>query len=111
MWQSRLEIKDYSVAYFDRFAAFEVPYRWTSIKGGTHMRFVDSLDIHASMKRIWAPPLMEVQRFKHNKAIEICNRITFDFYMGLPHINLMQNKYSEYVLMHEWGIVHYRLIW
>ena len=28
MWQScGVEIKDYSVAYFDRFAAFEAPYR------------------------------------------------------------------------------------
>ena len=26
LWQSRVELKDYSVAYFDRIAAFEVPY-------------------------------------------------------------------------------------
>ena len=26
MWQSRVEIEVYSVAYFDRNAAFEVPY-------------------------------------------------------------------------------------
>ena len=42
MWQSRLEIEGYSVAYFDRIAAFEALYCWTSVKGGTHMRFVDS---------------------------------------------------------------------
>ena len=52
MWQSRVEIKGYSVVYFDHIAAFEVPYRRTSVKGGTHMRFVDSLDIHASTKRV-----------------------------------------------------------
>ena len=27
MWQSRVEIEGYSVAYFDHIAAFEVPYR------------------------------------------------------------------------------------
>ena len=27
MWQSRVEIEGYSVAYFDRIAAFEAPYR------------------------------------------------------------------------------------
>ena len=28
MWQSRVEIEGYSVAYFDRIAVFEAPYRW-----------------------------------------------------------------------------------
>ena len=27
LWQSRVEIEGYSVAYFDRIAAFEAPYR------------------------------------------------------------------------------------
>ena len=27
MWQSHVEIEDYFVAYFDRIAAFKVPYR------------------------------------------------------------------------------------
>ena len=27
VWKSRVEIKVYSVAYFDRIAAFEAPYR------------------------------------------------------------------------------------
>ena len=36
---------------------------WTSVKGGTHTRFVDSVNIHASTKYVWAPPLMEVQRY------------------------------------------------
>ena len=61
MWQSRVEIEGYSIAYFDRIATFETPYRWTSVKGGGHMRFVDLLDIHASTKHVWALPLMEVQ--------------------------------------------------
>ena len=68
MWQSRVEIEGYSVAYFDCIAAFEAPYRWTSVKGEAHMRFVDLLDIHASTKRVWAPPLTEVQRYGASNA-------------------------------------------
>ena len=48
MWQSRVEIKDYSVVYFDRIAVFEMLYCRTSVKGGAHTRFVDILDVHAS---------------------------------------------------------------
>ena len=29
-----------------------------------------------------------IRRFKHGDAIEIDDGITFDFYMGLPHIRL-----------------------
>ena len=60
MCQSRVPIKGYSIVYFDRITTFKVLYRWTSIKGRAHMRFVDSFDIHASMKQVWAPPLTEV---------------------------------------------------
>ena len=60
VWQSCVEIEGYSVAYFNRIATFEAPYRWTSVKGGAHMRYVDSLDIHTPTKRIWALPLTEV---------------------------------------------------
>ena len=42
MWQSRVEIKGYSVVYFDRIAVFEAPYRWTSVNGGAHTCFVDA---------------------------------------------------------------------
>ena len=55
MWQSRVEIEAYSVAYFDRIAAFEAQNRWTSVKGGAHMHYVDLLDIHASEKRTYEP--------------------------------------------------------
>ena len=55
MWQSRVKIEGYSVVYFDHIAAFEVPYRWTSVKGRAHVRFVDLLDIHTSTKHAWAP--------------------------------------------------------
>ena len=51
MWQSCVENEDYSVACFNRIAAFEAPYHRTFIKVGAHTRFVDSLDIHASTKR------------------------------------------------------------
>ena len=45
MWQSHVEIEDYSVAYFDRIAAFKVPYH-------CYTCFVDSLANHAASKRV-----------------------------------------------------------
>ena len=49
----------YSVAHFDHISVFEVPYRWTFIKGGAHKCFVDTYN--ESTKHIWALSLMEVQ--------------------------------------------------
>ena len=63
MWQFHIEIDGYSITYFDHITAFKAPYCWTSIKGGAHMHFVDSLDIHESTKLVWAPPLTEVQAY------------------------------------------------
>ena len=63
MWQSCVEIGGYSVAYFDRIVAFEALYRWTFVKAGADMWFVDSFDIYASTKHVWPPPLMEVQGY------------------------------------------------
>ena len=37
MWQSRVEIEHYSVAYFDRVTAFKVLSHKTSVKGMAHM--------------------------------------------------------------------------
>ena len=68
VWQSCVEIEGYSIAYFDHIAAFEAPYCWTSVKGGAHTSFIDSLDIHATTKHVWAPPLMEDQQYGTSKA-------------------------------------------
>ena len=38
MWQSRVEIEHYSVAYFAHITAFEVLWCGTSVKGGAHTR-------------------------------------------------------------------------
>ena len=57
MWQSYVEIKDYSVIYFNRVTAFKALYHRTSIKGEAHMHFVDRLDICMIL------PLTEVQRY------------------------------------------------
>ena len=88
MWQSHVEIEGYSIAYFDRIAAFEVPYRWTFVKDRAYMRFVDSR--YSCIYEARMNPALNtssaIQRFKHSNAIEICDGITFDFYTGLPHM-------------------------
>ena len=62
-------MEGYSVAYFDRIAVFEAPYRWTSVKGGAHTRFIDAWISNESTKCIWAPPLAEVQQYSASKAV------------------------------------------
>ena len=42
MWQSRVEIEGYSIAYFDHIAVFEVPYHCISIMDVAHTCFVDA---------------------------------------------------------------------
>ena len=69
MWQSRVEIEGYSITYLDRIAVLEALCRWTSVKGGAHMCFVDLLDIHAYTKRVWALPLMEVQWYGASNTV------------------------------------------
>ena len=44
------------------------------------MHFVDSLDVHASTKRVESSAIL---RFEHSDVIEMRDGITFDFYMGL----------------------------
>ena len=61
VWQFWIEIEDYSVANFKRIAAYKALHHRTSTKGGAHTPFVDTSDIHVSMKHVWAPPLAEVQ--------------------------------------------------
>ena len=81
MWQSHVEIKDPSVAYFNRIAVFKVSYCWTFVKGGAHTRFVDSIDIRGSTRYIWAPPLMKVQQYGTSNTAKQSKRdgIIFNF--------------------------------
>ena len=66
MWQSRVEMEGYSVAYFDRVAVFEALPLSPALNGRSAL-----------------------QRFECSNAIEIHDGITFNFYTRLPH---MHNK-------------------
>ena len=96
MWQSHVEIEGYSVAYFDRIAAFKAPYHWTSIKGGAHMRFVEYSCIYEARMSSALNESSAIWCFKHSKAIEIRNGITFDFYMGLPQLWYLKPEVVQY---------------
>ena len=90
MWQSRVEIKYYSVAYFDRITAFKAPYRWISVKGGAHNYALRRLVIYSCIYEVHMSPGLNgssvIRCFKHSDAIEIHDRIIFNFYTGLSHI-------------------------
>ena len=67
---------------------------------GAHTRFVGLLDIHASTKHICISSALNrrsvIWRFKHSNVIKIHDGITFDFYMGLPHMYLLSQITSNF---------------
>ena len=69
MGQSPVEIKHYSVGYFDRVTAFEVLWRRTSLKAGAHMLCVNVSGIYASMQCVSAPPLTEVPCYSASNMV------------------------------------------
>ena len=101
-------MKDDSVVYLDRIVAFKALYRWTSIKGGAHTHFVDSLAIHASMKCVWAPLLTEVQRYGTAMWSEIRDGILFDLYTGLsqlqPLFHVSKRQQFIMITIHSMGM-------
>ena len=92
MWQSRVEIEHYSVAYFScltTFKALNFHRGWSSYVLRTVRRLIRYSSIFAA---IMSPALSEcfaLQRFERGNVVELCNGILFDFYMGLPHIECL----------------------
>ena len=89
MWESRVEIEDYSGAYLDCIATFKVLYHWTSAEGGAHTQFVDVWISNKSMKRLWAPPLTKVQRYGASNAVMSHVNCVLVSFPGLPSFYLL----------------------
>ena len=85
MWQSQTETKYYSVTCFNCILEFNALYRCASAKGGAHTCFKDSSDIYAFKKCVLTLPLAEAeqQHAKLGDALEIHDKIIFDFYWGM----------------------------
>ena len=104
MWQYCVEIEGYSVVYFDRIAMFEAPYRWTSVKDGGHMCFVDAWISNKSTKCIWAPPLTEVQRYGTlNTANMRQNNLPF-LHGTATHTKSLQTHHLSNLLLWQWVV-------
>ena len=52
MWQSRVEIEHYFVAYFSRITVFEALQRGASVKGGAHTHSVNSSILATFTQRV-----------------------------------------------------------
>ena len=95
MWQSRVEIEHYSIAYFDHVTAFEALYRSTSIKGGARMCYVDLSDIDGASLHM--SPVFNgstaIQRIERGNTVEIRNGIMFQFLPGLPHMVVFSDMF------------------
>ena len=120
MWPSRVGIKGYFVMYFDRIAVFEaLLYRWTSVEGRAHTGFVAVWLSNESTKRIWAPPLTEVQRYRaSNTAFSpiSCNECPPWSELHVANgVYLWSLRSTAISSMHIWGkkfhiILHWRLL-
>ena len=105
--QSRIEIEYYSVAYFERITEFDALYIALSARLGRgsytlHGRIRYSCVYIACM----SPTLSGSSALQHVKlgdALEIRNRIIFDFYSGLPRHVLLQ--FNTYRIVQVVGIV------
>ena len=85
MWQSRVEIEHYFVAYFDCITAFEVLWRRTSVKGGALGKFMNTYHVYTAHISPTLNGSSVVEHFERSNGIEIHNEIMFNFYLGLPH--------------------------
>ena len=79
MWQSRVEIGCYSVAYCYRVTAFKAPYLRTSVKGGLQTCYVNAATIDASRLSPAPNGSSEIRCFERSNAIEIRDGIISDF--------------------------------
>ena len=89
VWQSRVEIKHYSVGYCESSTTVTQYFRYGR---GSYTRCVNSWILDTFTQHVWAPPLTEVLHtvFERGNALEIRNGIMFDFYPGLPHVTISQ---------------------
>ena len=104
LWQALVEIEDH---YFDRIATFEAPYYGTYIKDGGHYTLnglIRYLHIYEPCMSSALNRSSVVQRFKPSDAIKICDRLTFDFYMGLSYLCLEYTRLSHSCSTYSWKI-------
>ena len=92
VWQSRVEIKHYSVVQFDCVTVFEALWRKTSVKGMViHAAKMHEYMYLLSLCSCMSPTLNKssaLQCFECSNTVidKIHNGIMLDFYPGLPHI-------------------------
>ena len=77
MWQSQVEIKHYSIAYFNCITAFEAFLRRTSVKGRAHYicKLMNTYLIHTAHVSPALNRSSVLEHFECSNAIEICNGI------------------------------------
>ena len=100
-WQSHVENKDYSVTYFNRIAAFKRRIAELQVKAG----LIRATHLQSTYMSRALNGSSAIQCFKCSDAIEICNKIILNFYMGLPHIYISGLKLHGYKLVHK----HFKL--
>ena len=87
MWQSHVENDDYSVEYFEHIATYKVLYHWASAKCETHTRIRYPCVCEACVSSAFSRS-SALRGTERCDAFEMCERIIFDFYTGLSHMQI-----------------------
>ena len=81
----RVEIGHYSIAYFDHVQT-TVTQNFRKERGSYALRRLTRYScIFAAHMNPALNGSVVIQCFKRGNVVEMCNRIMFDFYLGLPH--------------------------
>ena len=99
IWQSWVEIKHYSIAYFDCITTFKALWRRTSVKGSYVLRRLIRYSCTFTARTVCMSLVLNrssvLQRFERGNAVEIHNGIMFDFYLGLPQLKQSRRMQAE----------------
>ena len=72
-WQSQVEIKHFSVAYFKCITTFKVQYHRLSVKGRTHTCCIDMSGIHSMYKLMFS--------YAQTASLEACMRLPISIFI------------------------------
>ena len=114
MWQSRVEIEHYSVAYCITCVRSTVTQYFRYGRGSYALcKLMNTWHIYTACMGPTPNGSSALQHFERGNAIEIHNRIVFDFYPGLPHMYSISSSPDSAPRSRKgaWHSLHFEPLW
>ena len=108
MWQCRLEI-EYYIPLHISISSLCSKHRISELQGWSSNVLYKYGNYRCNYALHLSPALngsSEIQRFERSDAIEIRDRIIFDFYTGLPHMCKCANSFRKSAYMYRCMVTH-----